>query len=217
MLCGSVSVLSECLDTCADNSSAAVAAFTAARAGDARALVRLSRGFDHPGVLGTARFLVPLLLDIQLNKLAPALFTPPILRGMQDENNTFVGLMRRKRIERTAQLVLLASLATSIFPMAMAQAAYVVSGVGIGYGGAKFVRLLYASGGPRGALVQALAYAGKPLGWARSGLRSALLRMDPSLESGEGQPLGWKDLRDPVKKQLPGMPKPPKWMKPRGA
>ena len=206
-----MSVLSQCLDVCADNCSAAAAAFTSARADDARALVRLSRGFDHPGLLGTARFLAPLLLDIRLNKLAPALFTPPILRGMQDERNTFVGLLRRKRMERTAQFTLLAALATALFPVAMAQAAYAASGVALGYGGATFARFFLTTGWPRGALGKAITFAAKPARWARNGLRAALLRMDPSLESDEGQPIGWKDLSNPVKKSLP---KPLKWTKP---
>ena len=48
-----------------------------------RTQVRISRSFDGKGPLGTARFLLPLLLDIQLNKLLPALFTPPMLRALQ--------------------------------------------------------------------------------------------------------------------------------------
>ena len=95
-----VSVLARCLAACSDEPAAAAAAFTEARAEDARALVRTSRGFDGRGPLGTARFLVPLLLDLRLHALLPAVFTPPMLRGLQDERNTFTGLRRRKRLER---------------------------------------------------------------------------------------------------------------------
>ena len=58
-----VSVLGACLARERDDPAAAAAAFTAARADDARALVRISRGFDGKGKLGTARFVLPLLLD----------------------------------------------------------------------------------------------------------------------------------------------------------
>ena len=60
-----------------------------------------------PGKIGTARFLLPLLLDIQLNKLLPALFTPPTLRAMQDEKYAFGQLKRRKRVERVLLVGLL--------------------------------------------------------------------------------------------------------------
>ena len=74
--------------------------------------MRTSRSFDGRGPLGTARFLVPLLLDIQLNTLLPALFTPPMLRGLQDERNSFVGLRQRKRAERALLAAMLAAAVT---------------------------------------------------------------------------------------------------------
>ena len=95
-----VTVLRDCLDDADDNPVEAAASFTARRAADARALVRISRSFDGRGPLGTARFLLPLLLDIQLNKLLPRLFGPPALRALQDERVTFSGLVRKKRRER---------------------------------------------------------------------------------------------------------------------
>lgn len=106
-----VAVLRDCLDAASDEPSAAAAAFTDARADDARALVRISRGFDGKGPLGTARFLVPLLLDIQLSKRLPWLFSPPMLRALQDERNSFVGLVRKKRRERLVLAALLAAAA----------------------------------------------------------------------------------------------------------
>jgi len=94
-----VSVLRDCLDVHEDL-PAAVACFSAARAEEARALVRTSRSFDGKGPLGTFRFIVPLLLDVFLNRVFPQVFTPPILRGLQDEKNSFTGLRKRKRLER---------------------------------------------------------------------------------------------------------------------
>ncbi|EOD04327.1 hypothetical protein EMIHUDRAFT_250583 [Emiliania huxleyi CCMP1516] len=108
-----VSVLAKCLGECGDDPAAAAASFDEARAEQARALVRTSRSFDGRGPLGTARFLVPLLLDIQLNKLLPRVFSPPMLRGLQDERNTFVGLRRTKRRERAVLLGLLAGMAAA--------------------------------------------------------------------------------------------------------
>ena len=52
---------------------------------------------------------MPLLLDIQLNKLLPALFSPPILRALQDERNSFSALAKRKRKERALLLALVAA------------------------------------------------------------------------------------------------------------
>jgi len=106
-----VSVLKRCLDGSEDEPRDVARAFSEARGEDARALVRISRGFDKPGRLGTLRFLAPLLLDIQLNKLLPFVFSPPTLRGLQDERNTFVGLERRKRTERALLLGILGALA----------------------------------------------------------------------------------------------------------
>ena len=106
-----VAVLGRCLDEAADDPAAAAAAFTDARAEDARALVRISRSFDGAGRLGTARFVLPLLLDIQLNKLLPWLFSPPTLRALQDERNAFAALARRKRYERVVLAGLVAAAA----------------------------------------------------------------------------------------------------------
>lgn len=101
-----VSVLHACLEKACDEPAVSAAAFTDARAADARALVTISRSFDGKGALGTARFVLPLLLDIQLNRLLPSLFSPPMLRALQDERNSFAALARRKRKERVLLLML---------------------------------------------------------------------------------------------------------------
>ena len=238
-----VVVLDGCLDACGDDAPAAVAAeFTRRRAEDARALVRVSRSFDHPGPLGTARFLVPLLLDIQLNKLLPALFSPPLLRGLQDERNTFVGLVERKRKERAVLIGLIASVSYLVRaavrePTGLAsQGLYALSMVGVGYGGARVMRSAREGGGgagsalaklknPRAAIVGAAGatfglaskVVGAPLGLARSQLRALLLKLDPSLEEDEGDTLGWKDIPKPGLGKLgPKPPKPP-WQKEEGS
>ena len=106
-------MLGRCLDDADDDAAAAAAAFTARRADDARALVRLSRGFDGPGKLGTARFLLPLIVDSLLHRALPALFTPPVLRAMQDERRSFAQLARRKQLERAVLLGAAAAAALS--------------------------------------------------------------------------------------------------------
>ena len=217
-----VVVLNRCLDDCKDAPAAAAAAFTAARAEDARALVQVSRGFDYPGPLGTARFLLPLLLDIQLNKLLPALFSPPMLRGLQDERNTFTGLVQTKRRERTVLLGLLGSVgylvrAAVLKPTGLAsQTLYALSMGGVGFGATKVVKFT-ANGGlarlpnPREALLGAVGSVfgrlaklfGAPLGAARTRLRAALLKLNPDLEENDGEVIGWSDIpgRGPRRKR----------------
>ena len=78
-----------------------------ARADDARALVRTSRSFDGRGPLGTARFLVPLLLDLRAR-------AESTLRGLQDERNSFTGLRKRKRAERTLLIAIVAALVGAV-------------------------------------------------------------------------------------------------------
>ncbi|KAH8075607.1 FAD binding protein [Aureococcus anophagefferens] len=97
-----VAILDDCLDDAPDAAGAA-ALFSERRAEDARALVRISRGFDGRGPLGTARFLAPLLLDAKLSKAFPRLFSPPLLRAIQNEDNSFHALRVAKRRERCAQ------------------------------------------------------------------------------------------------------------------
>ena len=63
---------------------------------------------DGRGPLGTARFLAPLLLDAKLSKAFPRLFSPPLLRAIQNEDNSFHALRVAKRRERCAQAAALA-------------------------------------------------------------------------------------------------------------
>jgi kynurenine 3-monooxygenase len=231
-----VVILERCLEESGDTQpAAAAAAFTIARAEDARALVRVSRSFDGPGPLGTARFLLPLLLDIQLNKLLPALFSPPLLRGLQDERNTFVGLVARKRTERAVLVGLVGSFtylvrATIRQPTGPAsQVLYSLSMLGVGFGGAKGMRFVREGGlaklNPRalafGAIGAAFSTVGRllgaPLALLRSSLRALLLKLDPSLAEDEGKTLGWKDVPMPgLGKLAPKPPKPP-WQQSGGS
>lgn len=112
-----VSALNQCLEQSSDNPAKAVAAFSRARAELARELVRTSRSFDRPGPLGTARFVLPLIIDSILNRMLPAFFTPPILRGMQDGSKTLIQLRKRKSAERALLVVLLSGLVTGVLKL----------------------------------------------------------------------------------------------------
>ena len=59
-------------------------------------------------------------MDIQLNKLLPAVFSPPTLRGLQDERNSFTGLRKRKRAERTLLIAIVAALVGAVRRVACA-------------------------------------------------------------------------------------------------
>ena len=107
-----VQILDACLEDAADPEEAA-ALFTEKRAADARALVKISRGFDGKGKLGTACFVGPLVVDSKLHKMLPSVFSPPLLRAIQNEDNAFADLRKRKRRERGLQVAALAASAAA--------------------------------------------------------------------------------------------------------
>ena len=81
--------------------------FSDTRAPDIEALVQISRGLDRPGVSGTIRFLVPIILDGIFSKLLPVVFAPNIIRMIQSEDITFLEAASRKRTDRILQLAIL--------------------------------------------------------------------------------------------------------------
>ena len=88
----------------------AVHLFSEKRAGEAKALVTISRNMDRPGKLGTAAFVLPLILDGVFYKLAPALFAPNMFALFQKEGATFRGMQYRKRFDRLTQLGILGTI-----------------------------------------------------------------------------------------------------------
>ena len=64
-------------------SAEAADSFNRERGGEAKALVKLSRGFDRPGSLGFATFILPLILDGIFHGLAPKLFSPNTIAMLQ--------------------------------------------------------------------------------------------------------------------------------------
>lgn len=102
-----VQVLGEAIDS-TSTIAEAIHLFSKKRAKEAEVLVKLSRGLDHPGTLGTLRFIVPLIVDSIFHNIAPWLFAPNTLAMFQKEGITFVGIRRRKLIDRLGQSVVLA-------------------------------------------------------------------------------------------------------------
>ena len=104
--------------------------FSDKRAGEANALVTISRNMDRPGKLGTAAFIVPLILDGIFHKLAPALFAPNMFAMFQKEGVTFRGMQFRKRADRFVQLGILGSIFYGMFAGAKALVSLVSRKVG---------------------------------------------------------------------------------------
>ena len=84
-----------------------VYSFSDKRAGEANALVTISRNMDRPGKLFLVTFLLPLILDGIFHKLAPFLFAPNMFALFQKEGMSFRYMQARKRFDRVAQLSIL--------------------------------------------------------------------------------------------------------------
>jgi len=84
-----------------------VYSFSDKRAGEANALVTISRNMDRPGKLFLVTFLLPLILDGIFHKLAPFMFAPNMFALFQKEGMSFRYMQARKRFDRVAQLSIL--------------------------------------------------------------------------------------------------------------
>jgi hypothetical protein len=100
-----VAALEAALDASATGAEA-LAAFSRARAPEAKALVQISRGFDRPGVLGFATFVLPIILDAVFHGALPRFFGPNAIASLQ-RDGTFVQVRRRKRRDRLLQVACL--------------------------------------------------------------------------------------------------------------
>eukprot|EP00955_Chlamydomonas_euryale_P097712 365093-Chlamydomonas_euryale.AAC.7 len=97
-----VATLERCLEEHCERVPPALASFSAARAPDAAALVNLSRRMDG----GFFTFVLPLIVDAFMHRLAPWLFLPPVVTAMQNENLGYAQLAARKVRERILQALL---------------------------------------------------------------------------------------------------------------
>ena len=68
---------------------AAVVNFSRQRAGEAKALVQISREFDRPGFVGFLTFILPLILDGVFSGIAPKIFSPNTIAMLQRDGLTF--------------------------------------------------------------------------------------------------------------------------------
>jgi kynurenine 3-monooxygenase len=104
--------------------------FSAKRAGEANALVTISRNMDRPGKLGTAAFILPLILDGIFHKLAPFLFAPNMFAMFQKEGTSFRYMQARKRFDRVAQLSILSSIFYGMFAAAKTLVSIIAKKIG---------------------------------------------------------------------------------------
>ena len=80
----------------------------------AAALVKISRGFDRPGALGFATFVLPLILDGIFHGKFPKLFAPNTIAMLQRDGLSFTDVQRRKRLDRAVQLMVVGSVLTGM-------------------------------------------------------------------------------------------------------
>ena len=102
-----VSLLCDALQAHHGDFTAAVHAYSKEQAPEAKALVRLSRELDRPGTLGWLTFLLPLILDSIFFKLLPSVFTPNVIRMLQNGDYTFQQVAVRKRWDRLGQVTII--------------------------------------------------------------------------------------------------------------
>jgi kynurenine 3-monooxygenase len=99
-----VQILSDVLDENKHDYTAAVHSYSRQQAGEAKALVRISRELDRPGMVGFITFILPIILDSIFNKQFPKLFQPNVITMLQREAYTFQQVARRKRFDRLGQV-----------------------------------------------------------------------------------------------------------------
>jgi len=77
------------------------------RAGEAEALVRISRGLDRPGLLGFLTFVLPIILDGIFHGAAPHVFELNTIALLQRDGISFVEVGRLKRRDRVLQVAVI--------------------------------------------------------------------------------------------------------------
>ena len=81
--------------------------FSKERAGEAEALVKISRDLDRPGKLGFVTFILPIILDAIFHKLAPKVFEVNTISMLQRQGYGFRRVGRRKRLDRIGQAAII--------------------------------------------------------------------------------------------------------------
>ena len=104
-----VSALRTALDRHPTDRAKALAAYSNARAEEAEALVRISRGLDRPGLLGFLTFILPIILDGVFQSLAPQFFELNTIALLQRDGISFAEVGKIKRRDRILQIICLGS------------------------------------------------------------------------------------------------------------
>ena len=137
-----VIALRTALDEHPRDTASALASFSEARAGEAAALVRISRDLDRPGLLGFITFILPIILDGIFHSILPQVFEKNTIALLQRDGVTFQGVAQRKRQDRLLQVATLgtAALAASALTSGGLRAiAPALAGEGAGFGAALFL------------------------------------------------------------------------------
>jgi 2-polyprenyl-6-methoxyphenol hydroxylase-like FAD-dependent oxidoreductase len=98
-----VKILSDSLSSSANNVPEALKIFSKRRSNDVKALVKISKQLDG----GFLTFVLPLIVDGILHKLAPFFFNPNSIAMLQNEKLSFSQIQFKKRKDRFFQLFLL--------------------------------------------------------------------------------------------------------------
>lgn len=77
--------------SCDDNIPMAMEKYSNLRASDTEAIVKMSERLDG----GFLSFVLPLIVDSILNKIAPFIFSPNTIRSLQNPDKTFSQIKRR--------------------------------------------------------------------------------------------------------------------------
>ncbi|OEU17016.1 FAD/NAD(P)-binding domain-containing protein [Fragilariopsis cylindrus CCMP1102] len=87
--------------------------FSNRRSGDSEALVMMSRNMDRPGKMFFITFVLPIILDGMFHKIAPKIFGPNMFGMFQRQDIGFKQIQRKKRLDRTLQVAIIASVLTA--------------------------------------------------------------------------------------------------------
>jgi hypothetical protein len=85
------SLLNSLFFSCKDDVPSALEKFSALRASDASAVVKMSERLDG----GFFSFVLPLIVDSIFHKLMPKIFSPNTIKAIQDPNKTFTQVKLR--------------------------------------------------------------------------------------------------------------------------
>lgn len=125
-----VKILSTAIDSSNGDLTQAVQIFSDKRAGESKALVKISRELDRPGALGFITFILPIILDAIFHGIAPKIFAPNTISMLQKEGIGFQQVARRKRLDRLGQVAILGSVAVSMFSLAKVIVATIANALG---------------------------------------------------------------------------------------